>query len=407
MVSLKRNPVASILSLAKHRARKALGKVKYRALADQGHLPQWMRQLVVASILSLAKHRARKVLGKVKYRALADQDHLPQWMRQMVGEELAVFTNTGITPHLLDAAEECYKQNYRDYFVRYTVKSGRLTHRGAVAQYSGYIAERFHIMTAVFSSVASGLPDFEWVVYLGDGFTGWSRDCPAPVFGFSKHKRLDRTALLLPDPMTLVEGRALRNQVAAGNAAHPWTSKLDMAFWRGATTGGPHTLENYQSNVRFRLVDLARTQPELIDAAFTEFHSCDQAVQNLVRENGSLAEFVDIASHMRYKYLIVVDGFTSPWPRFFWGLHTNSVLIRQDSDILGWVDSAATPEVHYISVKTDLSDLIDKLNWAKNNDETMKLVSTRAQELAAQDLTQDNILGFVRFYLASYAKLFG
>ncbi len=179
--------------------------------------------------------------------------------------------------------------------------------------------------------------------------------------------------------------------------------------WRsgGATTGGPNTLENYRHNARFRLVALADTQPDLSNAGFTKFHSCDPPVEDLVREKGWLAKSVPIREYMRYEYLVVADGFTSPWPRFFWGLHSNSVLIRQESNNLAWVDNAAVSGVHYIPVQADLSDLVGQLNWAKHNNAEARLVSQRARKLAAQDLTQGKMLGFIRLYLQSYARLFG
>ena len=89
----------------------------------------------------------------------------------------------------------------------------------------------------------------------------------------------------------------------------------------------------------------------------------------------------------------------------FWGLHSNSVLCRQESDLVGWFDSATESNVHYIPILADLSDLVEKLNWAMRNDEDVRHMSKRAQKFANQ-LSQEKILGFIKFYLASYARLF-
>ncbi len=355
---------------------------------------------------SSTRHWVRRIVGSFKYRSVTHAEHLPPWMHRQVEEELAVFADSGITPALLDMAAKYYQQDYNSHFVRYRWDTRRLWYKADTRRFADYIAQRFRTITSVFAAVTSGLPDFECVVYLGDGFTGWAQRCPAPVFCFAKHNTLDRTALLLPDPDTLANGSTLSRRVAAGNAAHPWTSKLDLAFWRGATTGGPHTIENYQNHVRFKLVELARAHPEWIDAAFTEFHSCDPAVQEIVNRAGGLAEHVAIADHMRYRYLLIVDGFTAPWPRTFWGLHSNSVLIRQQSEILGWGDAATEPGVHFIPTQPDLRDLIDRLRWARNQTAAARQISRRARDFAAQNLRPEQVLGFVCRYLAAYAALY-
>jgi len=39
--------------------------------------------------------------------------------------------------------------------------------------------------------------------------------------------------------------------------------------------------------------------------------------------------FVDVSDHMRFKYLISVDGWTAAWMRPNWIMASNSLLIKQ------------------------------------------------------------------------------
>jgi hypothetical protein len=41
-------------------------------------------------------------------------------------------------------------------------------------------------------------------------------------------------------------------------------------------------------------------------------------------------------AHMKYKYLISLDGNGAPWLRVPWILLSNSVLIKQDSENIQW-----------------------------------------------------------------------
>lgn len=47
---------------------------------------------------------------------------------------------------------------------------------------------------------------------------------------------------------------------------------------------------------------------------------------------------------------------------------------------------------HYIPIERNLSDLVDKLNWAKKNDQKVQQISEQAQQFANEYLTPDNVL---------------
>ena len=64
-----------------------------------------------------------------------------------------------------------------------------------------------------------------------------------------------------------------------------------------------------------------------------------------------------VTDHMRYKYLLLVDGFASKWTRDFWSLHTNSCTKIQMSDLNNWFYPLMKANVHYLSVANDVSEL--------------------------------------------------
>lgn len=145
---------------------------------------------------------------------------LPQWMHEQVDTELAFFKD-GITPERIALAESFYAEEYHDHFARYAVQSGKLILLTSQQYFPDYILERFRTMTAVFETLAPSLPDLTFILYLGDGLDGWSHGCQAPVFTFSKRMDIDKSGLLIPDPLTLAMSRQLRQEVEAGMAEHP------------------------------------------------------------------------------------------------------------------------------------------------------------------------------------------
>ena len=64
---------------------------------------------------------------------------------------------------------------------------------------------------------------------------------------------------------------------------------------------------------------------------------------------------------LQYKYLIAVDGWAAPWERVPAVLASNSLLLKQESPFVEWFYDLMIPGVHYVPVKYDLSDLVDKI----------------------------------------------
>jgi hypothetical protein len=254
--------------------------------------------------------------------------------------------------------------------------------------------------------MAQALPNLTFEIYLGDGFAGWRNTAEVPIFMFSSHRLLDKNFLLLPDPLTMSSSGDLRAQVLKGNQAHQWEHKIETAFWRGSTTGNWLTLQNHERNLRFRLLELSRRFPEVIDAGFTSIHdSCEPALATLARERDYMRPWTSISDHLGYKYLVLLDGFTSPWARDFWCLHSNSVVLKQMSDIQGWFYPLLQANVHYLPVAGDLSDLRNVVLNARRNDAGAKQISANGRAFAAQVLSDKSVFDYTKELLIHYARL--
>jgi hypothetical protein len=47
-----------------------------------------------------------------------------------------------------------------------------------------------------------------------------------------------------------------------------------------------------------------------------------------------------------------------------------------------WFSYLLKPYVHYVPIKSDLSDLLKKINWCKKHNEKAKKIAANARELA-------------------------
>lgn len=86
------------------------------------------------------------------------------------------------------------------------------------------------------------------------------------------------------------------------------------------------------------------------------------------------SQSVSIDEHIKYKYLISVDGNTAAWQRVPWILQSGSVLLLVDTDIEEWFYSDLKAWEHYVPIKADFSDLIEKIEWLRKNDDEAKAI---------------------------------
>lgn len=73
--------------------------------------------------------------------------------------------------------------------------------------------------------------------------------------------------------------------------------------------------------------------------------------------------------------------------RFPYLLAGDSLVLKQKSKYYEFFYNDLIPETHYVLVKRDLSDLVDKIKWAKTNDRIALNISKTARQF-----TRDNLL---------------
>ncbi|KAJ7277508.1 hypothetical protein C8J57DRAFT_1582083 [Mycena rebaudengoi] len=144
--------------------------------------------------------------------------------------------------------------------------------------------------------------------------------------------------------------------------------------WRGQSTGGWISGTNYRSFPRFRLIDIARKDPRakgIMDVAITAFYAwfcrldgCDGAA--ISAEYDIINSNAPREAAYTYKYLFDVDG--NGFSGRYLGLMRSGGLVFKSTVFNEYFDAWLRPYEHYIPVLPDLSDLVDKVLWARKND---------------------------------------
>lgn len=105
---------------------------------------------------------------------------------------------------------------------------------------------------------------------------------------------------------------------------------------------------------------------------------------------------------LKYKILIDIDGNTYS-RRFPEVLSSGSVVMKIHSfEDIGSIVAKAW--VHYLPVKIGLSDLEEKLRWAKEHDEELQRIASRGLELS-KIYSEESYKCYVFKLITEYSKL--
>ncbi|XP_069495138.1 protein O-glucosyltransferase 2 isoform X2 [Ambystoma mexicanum] len=234
------------------------------------------------------------------------------------------------------------------------------------------------------------IPDVEFFVNLGD----WplekrkSSHNLHPVFswcGSVESKDIVMPTYDLTDSVLETMGRVSLDMMSVqANTGPAWQDKNITAFWRGRDS----------CKERLELVKLSRKHPDVIDAAFTNFFF----FQHDEDTYGPIVKHISFYDFFKYKYQINIDGTVAAY-RMPYLLAGNGVILKQESIFYEHFYNELQPWKHYIPFKRDLSDLLEKLKWAKDHDEEARNIAKAGQEFARNNLMGDRIFCY-------YFKLF-
>ena len=156
-----------------------------------------------------------------------------------------------------------------------------------------------------------------------------------------------------------------------------FNKKNNKIIWRGVTTG--YKSKNF--NPRYTLVSKYYNYPNKnIDVGFS----------NIVQKRYDFKKYIKnsltIKDQLKSKYIISVEGNDVP-TGLKWQLYSNSVVFMTKPKIVSWLmEDKLIPNVHYILLKDDYSDLIEKYNWALKNDQNCMEISKNATNYMKQFL---------------------
>lgn len=192
-----------------------------------------------------------------------------------------------------------------------------------------------------------------------------------------------------------------------------WADKIETAIFRGSSTGAGVTVD---TNPRLKAAYMSSLKPKdgsvlLLDAGITSWNvrprklhdvSYLQTIEIDTLPFG-LVEKMTPREQCRYKYILHIPGHVAAY-RLSLELGMKSVILKVESEYQVWYSAMLKPYVHYVPVKADLSDLLDKIKWCKNNDDKCRTIAENALEFYKSYLTKDGMLDYMQNLLTQIHK---
>ncbi|XP_033843281.1 protein O-glucosyltransferase 2 [Periophthalmus magnuspinnatus] len=307
-----------------------------------------------------------------------------------IDKDLSMFKSVDLD---LIAKEIPLRFGQRQSLCHYTIKDNKVY----VKTFGEHVGFRI-FMDAILLSLTRKvqLPDIEFFVNLGD----WplekrkTTDKIHPIFswcGSNNTRDIVMPTYDLTESVLETMGRVSLDMLSVqANTGPPWPQKNSTAFWRGRDS----------RQERLELVKLSRAHPALIDAAFTNFFFFKHN-ESLY---GPLVKHVSFFDFFKYKYQINIDGTVAAY-RMPYLLAGDSVVLKQDSGYYEHFYSQLQPWEHYIPIRADLTDLLEKIQWAKDHDEQARSIAQKGQQFARSHLMGDMIFCYYYKLFQKYAAL--
>ncbi len=177
-----------------------------------------------------------------------------------------------------------------------------------------------------------------------------------------------------------------------------WDDKIPQAVFRGSSTGKGVTTED---NPRLKIASM---KSNYLDAGITKWNIRPR----VIRKDGcsvistimlddldlKLVKQMSPEDQSKYKYIVNIDGHSSAF-RISLEMQMNSVIFMVESKYKLWNTYDLEEGVHYIGIKSDLSDLIEKIEWCENHPDECKEILENMKKYSRK-LTKTSIINYLQ-----------
>ncbi len=192
----------------------------------------------------------------------------------------------------------------------------------------------------------------------------------------------------------------------------PWDRRASVLRWRGTTTGygrndrlSADAADDPEVLPRIRLALLLKNAP-LCDVGISSSTRGPELQRNLVALE-LWRDPIEETSWIGDKYALDIDGNTNTWSNFLARLHFGCCVLKVDSPLgyRQWYYERLRAWEHFVPVRSDLSDLVEKTDWVRSNDARAKEIAAAGQAFARSMTLESEAAWAVQAIAATDARL--
>lgn len=215
-----------------------------------------------------------------------------------------------------------------------------------------------------------------FVACLGDeGFDG-----PSLAFSSASGK-----STLIPDAYFIASHGYADEKISYLANPRDFLQREDKAYWRGTDTG----IWRYQNKLlapRTMVSLISRLRSDILNASLTaiEARPGHEQLKSGYEQLNILSAREGQNEILNYRYQIDIDGNANSWNGFFLKLLSGAPVLKVKSEFgfKQWYYKKLDPWINFVPIASDLSDLIETIQFLQKNPILAESIGKQGQELA-------------------------
>lgn len=232
------------------------------------------------------------------------------------------------------------------------------------------------------------------------------RESSVPIFSIAKSPH-NKKVLLFPKGLLFPALARLHKDLLQESANHPWEDRKPIVLWRPKTLRNEYLYNEWEWDPSVKFVLLGKRYPEHFEFLLSKdfyFKKIPWWAQNLFLKKGYSAEPLTPNDHLNYRYLLACPQMDM-LQDLDWQLFSGSTVIKAPSKLFEWYYSQLKADEHIFTTLTYGQDLVDRIEWLKENDETAKQIAENAQKFATTTLSPESEMAYFKTLIEMYASL--
>jgi hypothetical protein len=176
-----------------------------------------------------------------------------------------------------------------------------------------------------------------------------------------------------------------------------WEDKSEILCWRGSCSGLGREKSLRVSFVQ-KIKEYASKNNMMNDVKLSY-----QWSENMEIPDELFGERYEYNKFLNHKIFFIIDG-NCISSNYMWGFASMSVPVMI-TNAKCWFSQYLIPFVHFVPVKHDLSDLIEQLDWIKNNDDIAKNIAQNAREFSHIFFSSDFQKNYVKNQVDKFCNM--